>query len=110
MKRSLLALCLISASIQAVHFQTSTSVTPIESSNESDARKYLVEIHITTMDQDSKPELIASPKIICQEGVPAHLKIGSADNTPDLLSIEALVSKDPASPCVRTTIEMKYNN
>lgn len=82
---------LMALSLEAVHFQSSMSVTP-ESNGETN--KYFVEVRIEKfIEEHSCPQLIASPCIICTPGKPAQLMIESDEG--NSLSIQILIPEPP---------------
>lgn len=103
MKKLLILLLSFAAfNVEATHFQSSMSVTPISNKNE-----YLVEMHIKKIiDMHSSPELIASPKIICTPGEPAQLTIESEDKA-DLLSVQVMIPDSSIQNCVHASVLMK---
>lgn len=98
-----LMLSLATLSLEAAHFQASTSVTQIKKGT----NEYLVEMMIEKrMDIHSEPELIASPKILCTEGEPAQLTVASDDQA-DLISINLLIPKNGSQREIQTSILIK---
>lgn len=101
-KLFLLLLSLACVSLEAAHFQSSMSVTPISNRDE-----FLVEMQIEKVHEaGSTPELIASPKIICIQGEPAELKIESEDKF-DLLSIRVIVPENFSQIGIQASVLMK---
>lgn len=101
-KLCLLLLSLASINLEAIHFQSAMSVTPLNNNNE-----FIVEVQIEKVsDEDSEPELIASPKIICAQGKSAELKIESEDQL-DLLCIQIEIPEDISQKGIQAFILMK---
>jgi hypothetical protein len=97
-----LILSLVCVSLEATHFQSSMSVTPI-----SDKNEFLIDMQIEKIsDGCSSPELIASPRIICIPGEPAQLTIGSEDQS-DFLSIQIIIPENTSQIGVQASVLMK---
>jgi hypothetical protein len=95
-------LSLACMSLEATHFQSSMSVTPINSKN-----AFLIEMQIEKLlDESSTPTLIACPKIICVPGKPTQLTIESDDQA-DALSIQVMIPENLSQDSIRTSILMK---
>lgn len=105
MKKSLfLMLSLATFTLEAAHFQSSMSVTPILN---NEVNEYLVDMQIKkVVDANSAPQLIASPKIICMQGEPAQLTIESEDKA-DLLSIQITIPENASQTSVHASCLMK---
>ena len=89
-------------SLEATHFQTSMSVTPLSNQDE-----FLVEMQIEKIHAEGTPsELIASPKLICVRGEPSELNIESEDKS-DLLSIRVLASEKISQKGIQASVLMK---
>ncbi len=105
MKKLLLLISLSCFSLEATHFQSSMSVTPMSNKNE-----FLVEMQIEKIHEEgSEPELIASPKILCVQGKPAELNIESEDKS-DLLSIRVVVPENISQKAIQASVLMKEKN
>lgn len=88
--------------LEATHFQSSTSITPVGNENQ-----FLVEIQIKKIFDDcSIPKLIASPQIICVQGQPAKLRIESEDQA-DLLFIQVMIPENIPQAGIQTLILLK---
>lgn len=96
-----LMLSLACVSLEASHFQSSMTVTPTQNDHE-----FLVEMQIEKVSEESAPELIASPKIICLQGKPAEFKIESEDQN-DLLSIHVMIPENMSESSIQTSVLMK---
>lgn len=97
------ALCLVCFSLESTHFQSTMSVSPMSSKN-----TFLVEMEIEKV-IGSHSELMASPKIICVQGVPAELKIESS-NQEDLLFIQVMIPENLSQTVVQASVLMKEKN
>lgn len=86
MKKCLFLILVIAAfNVEASHYQSSMSVTPMSEN------QYLVELQVEkVIDAHSSPKLFWSPKIICVPGERAQVICASDDET-DLLSLQVLI-------------------
>lgn len=97
-----LALSLVGFNLEATHFQSSMSVIPTREKNE-----FLIEMKIEkVINGCTIPELIASPKIICMQGAPAQVTIGSEDQD-DFLSVQVAIPENTSQTSVHASILMK---
>ncbi len=104
MKKILLMLSLAVCNLEATHFQSSMSVTPI---NGQETIEYLVEMQIEkVVDGFSSPQLIASPKMICSQGEPAQILFESEDKA-ELLSIQVVCDESALQKGIHASVLMK---
>ena len=92
-------------SLEGVHFQSSTTVTPTKI---GETVEYLVEMEINKFAHADSPlpELIAAPKLICIAGESSTVTLESLHNI-DLLSVQVTIPKSVHQTGVQTQILIK---
>ena len=110
MNRYLLSLIsLATLGLQAAEFSHQVEIVPTELT-EAGQKTYQVNFLIEKKaDENSTAEVIATPKLVCVEGVLAKANIGSEDDA-DYLAVTALVPVDTTENKAKVTVFVKEAN
>ncbi len=110
MNRYLLSLIsLATLGLQAAEFSHKVEIIPAEI-NEAGQKTYEVNFLIEKKaDENSAAEVVATPKLICLEGVLATANIGSDDDA-DYLAVTALIPVDTTENKAKITVLVKQAN
>lgn len=104
MNKLLLSILLLTGTALKTSFQSCASEIPLNNKN---TNEYFVEMRILrVVDEHSSPQLIASPKIICVQGQPAQIAIGS-ENESNFFSVDLVISENETLTSLHTPYLIK---